>query len=275
MRPNPALTFIAAWCVPGAGHFLVGRVRKALVFFVVLTGMFVLGLRFGGGLFPFEIAEPLVFLGRRGAMGGAGAAPAGLASGRRRRQRDRDHLRVRQHVPDRCRAAEYPGCTGRIRRGPRSEGEMTTHLGVMVLFAACVSAVFGTMLRDQARDQLRLGGRIFARARSWRLRGRLVDVPAVLIAWAWRWGPAIAQMAAIFVLSSQSTIPDLPGGLSNHTGHFIGYGMLGALALRGFAQRSLARRARRLRVARVRPRVALRHHRRIPSIVRGAAHPRR
>jgi hypothetical protein len=63
MRPNPALTFIAAWCVPGAGHFLVGRVRKALVFFVVLTGMFVLGLRFGGGLFPFEVAEPLVFLG--------------------------------------------------------------------------------------------------------------------------------------------------------------------------------------------------------------------
>jgi hypothetical protein len=39
---------------------------------------------------------------------------------------------------------------------------MTTHLGVMVLFAACVSAVFGTMLRDKARDQLLLGGRIFA-----------------------------------------------------------------------------------------------------------------
>jgi hypothetical protein len=38
---------------------------------------------------------------------------------------------------------------------------MTTHLGVMVLFAACVSAVFGTLLRDQPRDQLQLGGRIF------------------------------------------------------------------------------------------------------------------
>lgn len=39
---------------------------------------------------------------------------------------------------------------------------MTTHLGVMILFAACVSAVFGTLLRDETRDQVRLGGRIFA-----------------------------------------------------------------------------------------------------------------
>jgi hypothetical protein len=39
---------------------------------------------------------------------------------------------------------------------------MTSHLGVMLLFAACVSAVFGTLLRDAPRDQLRLGGRIFA-----------------------------------------------------------------------------------------------------------------
>ena len=42
-------------------------------------------------------------------------------------------------------------------------------------------------------------------------------------------------MAAIFVLSNQSTIPHLPVGLSNYTGHFIGYGLLGGLALRAFA----------------------------------------
>ena len=30
------------------------------------------------------------------------------------------------------------------------------------LFAACVSTVFGTLLRDAPRDQVRLGGRIFA-----------------------------------------------------------------------------------------------------------------
>ncbi len=39
---------------------------------------------------------------------------------------------------------------------------MTSHLSMMMLFAACVSAVFGTLLREQARDQLRLGLRIFA-----------------------------------------------------------------------------------------------------------------
>jgi hypothetical protein len=38
---------------------------------------------------------------------------------------------------------------------------MTTHLGVMILFAACVSTVFATLLRDRPADQLRLGGRIF------------------------------------------------------------------------------------------------------------------
>jgi hypothetical protein len=38
---------------------------------------------------------------------------------------------------------------------------MTTHLGVMILFAACVSIVFGVLLRDQPRDEIRLGARIF------------------------------------------------------------------------------------------------------------------
>ena len=51
----------------------------------------------------------------------------------------------------------------------------------------------------------------------------------------WIWGPAIAQMAAIFVASSLTAVPDLPGGLSNHTGHFIGYALLGAFSCRGFA----------------------------------------
>jgi VanZ family protein len=56
-----------------------------------------------------------------------------------------------------------------------------------------------------------------------------------LIAWFWRWGPVAAQMAAIFALSSIAKLPSLPGGLTDHTGHFIGYTLLGSLALRGFA----------------------------------------
>jgi hypothetical protein len=39
---------------------------------------------------------------------------------------------------------------------------MTSHLGVLVLFAACVSIVFGTLLRPESRDQIRLAARIFA-----------------------------------------------------------------------------------------------------------------
>ena len=38
---------------------------------------------------------------------------------------------------------------------------MTSHLGVMLLFAGCVSAVFGALMRDTARDQVRLGARVF------------------------------------------------------------------------------------------------------------------
>jgi hypothetical protein len=39
---------------------------------------------------------------------------------------------------------------------------MTTHLGLMALFSAFVSVVFATLLRDEPRDQLFFGGRLFA-----------------------------------------------------------------------------------------------------------------
>ena len=39
---------------------------------------------------------------------------------------------------------------------------MTSHLGIMILFAACVATVFGTLFRDVPKDQLRLGARVFA-----------------------------------------------------------------------------------------------------------------
>jgi hypothetical protein len=38
---------------------------------------------------------------------------------------------------------------------------MTTHLGMMCLFAACVAAVFAAILRDEGRDQIRLALRVF------------------------------------------------------------------------------------------------------------------
>jgi hypothetical protein len=36
-----------------------------------------------------------------------------------------------------------------------------SHLGLMVIFAACVASVFGTLMREDARAQVRLGLRIF------------------------------------------------------------------------------------------------------------------
>ena len=47
-------------------------------------------------------------------------------------------------------------------------------------------------------------------------------------------------MAAIFVASSQTALPNLPAGLSNYTGHFIAYGALGISAFRAFAQATWA-----------------------------------
>lgn len=38
---------------------------------------------------------------------------------------------------------------------------MTSHLGVMILFAFAVSAVFGALLREDAREQVRVSARIF------------------------------------------------------------------------------------------------------------------
>ena len=39
---------------------------------------------------------------------------------------------------------------------------MTTHLGLMVVFAVFVSTVFATLMRDEPREQLRFALRLFA-----------------------------------------------------------------------------------------------------------------
>ena len=39
---------------------------------------------------------------------------------------------------------------------------MTSHLGLMILFAAFVSSTFGTLMRERPADQLRLGARLCA-----------------------------------------------------------------------------------------------------------------
>ena len=39
---------------------------------------------------------------------------------------------------------------------------MTSHLGLMVVFALFVSTVFASLMRDEPGDQLRFGARLFA-----------------------------------------------------------------------------------------------------------------
>src|SRR5688500_7927610 len=52
----------AAWALPGAGHFWLGRRQKGLTFLLALTLMFAFGLWLQGRLFPFEFSQPLVGL---------------------------------------------------------------------------------------------------------------------------------------------------------------------------------------------------------------------
>jgi hypothetical protein len=56
------LVCLLAWAVPGAAHFWLGRRQKAVVFLVVLSVMFAIGLMLQGRIFPFEFSEPLVAL---------------------------------------------------------------------------------------------------------------------------------------------------------------------------------------------------------------------
>jgi len=38
---------------------------------------------------------------------------------------------------------------------------VTSHVGLMIIFALFVSVVFGTLMRDEPREQVRFGARLF------------------------------------------------------------------------------------------------------------------
>ena len=54
-RPFPlarrALAVIVSWLVPGAGHLVLGKYGRALLFFVTIVGAFVLGAMLNGHLY--------------------------------------------------------------------------------------------------------------------------------------------------------------------------------------------------------------------------------
>ena len=83
-RPNPLVVWLVAWIVPGAGHALVGQMQKAVVLFLLLVGMFAMGLAFEGRLFPFQTSDKLLTLAALSewAVGLPRAVGAALALGK-------------------------------------------------------------------------------------------------------------------------------------------------------------------------------------------------
>lgn len=53
-----AAAVVAAWLVPGAGHLILGRIGRGVLFFLVLIGAFITGLAIQGRLYWPTVADP-------------------------------------------------------------------------------------------------------------------------------------------------------------------------------------------------------------------------
>lgn len=63
---HPALKFVvavAAWAVPGLGHFLLWRLGRAIVFFLGVSTFAVLGVGLRGHIFSLQSADAFELLG--------------------------------------------------------------------------------------------------------------------------------------------------------------------------------------------------------------------
>jgi hypothetical protein len=67
---------VAAWAVPGLGHFLLGRKWRALILFVAIVSMFVLGIAMQGEFFTTSSGSYLQTLGYYGELCVGLAMPA-------------------------------------------------------------------------------------------------------------------------------------------------------------------------------------------------------
>jgi hypothetical protein len=67
---------VAAWVVPGLGHFLLGRKWRALILFAVIVTMFLLGIAMQGEFFTTSSGSYLQTLGYYGELCVGLAMPA-------------------------------------------------------------------------------------------------------------------------------------------------------------------------------------------------------
>jgi hypothetical protein len=79
--PQPKLTTlvrlcVAAWVVPGLGHFLLGRKWRALILFTAIVTMFLMGLAMQGEFFSTNTESYLQTLGYFGELCVGLAMPA-------------------------------------------------------------------------------------------------------------------------------------------------------------------------------------------------------
>jgi uncharacterized membrane protein len=65
----PMLALLLGWLVPGAGHLLLGKWVRALLLFVSIVGMFLLGVGLQGKLYQPNTGEILDMLGFAGQLG--------------------------------------------------------------------------------------------------------------------------------------------------------------------------------------------------------------
>jgi len=62
-------TLLAAWLVPGAGHLMLGKLRRGVIFFVIVLTAVAVGCLLEGNLYRVLPNQPLTILATLGSMG--------------------------------------------------------------------------------------------------------------------------------------------------------------------------------------------------------------
>ncbi len=65
----PAFALLLGWLIPGAGHLLLGKWVRALLLFVAIFGMYLIGLGLVGKIYTPNTGEVLDMLGFVGQLG--------------------------------------------------------------------------------------------------------------------------------------------------------------------------------------------------------------
>ena len=65
----PAMVLIAGWLIPGLGHLILGKWIRALLLFLSILGMFLIGLGMQGKIYAPSTGDILDLLGFAGQLG--------------------------------------------------------------------------------------------------------------------------------------------------------------------------------------------------------------